>query len=218
MGYLSVNRRSGRRSLYSPTFAARSTNNPKDEPIQKGDPSRKTTPPDLSLPDPSSPSLIPAHPSIKELKESLSDKQLLILQKAGLEWLLLKDNVTTEEIEKAITEVQQKDKATKMFESALGFSKPLPWGSKKEWTDFAEWVRARYKENQMWFGEYNIWRNTPYTKGGMANTRIRGFVKEFYDSWDMFIMSRTPAAKTQQKSNDIVTEQPWRNNLNLGAA
>lgn len=85
-----------------------------------------------------------------------------------------------------------KDIAPKMFEKALGFSKPLPWWSDKEWTAFAEWVCARYSENIICFGEYNIWRNTKYTKGGLSNSRIRGFVMEFYDSWDMFMMSKQP--------------------------
>lgn len=71
MGYLSVNRRAGRKSLYSPTFAARSANAPKDEPVQKSDPSRKATPPESTvqeIPDPSSPPIENALPSIKELK------------------------------------------------------------------------------------------------------------------------------------------------------
>lgn len=79
--------------------------------------------------------------------------------------------------------------APRMFEKALGFSKPLPWWSNKEWSSFADWVVAEYAKRNTSFGEYNIWRNTPYTKGGIANTRLRGFPSEFYDSWDMFVMS-----------------------------
>lgn len=83
-----------------------------------------------------------------------------------------------------------RDVAPKMFEKALGFSKPLPWWSNRVWTEFAQWVCERYDENRFAFGEYNIWRNTPYTKGGLSNTRLRGFPAEFYDSWDMFLMSK----------------------------
>lgn len=89
--------------------------------------------------------------------------------------------------------------APRLFEKSLGFSKPLPWWNNKEWTAFAEWVIERHTESPTCFGEYNIWRNTPYTKGGMANTRIRGFVSEFYDSWDMFMMSREPAKNTPKQ-------------------
>jgi len=85
-----------------------------------------------------------------------------------------------------------RDIAPKKFEQALGFTKALPWWSSKEWTEFGEWVCERHTESNTIFGEYNIWRNTPYTKGGMSNVRIRGFIKEFYDSWDMFMMSRKP--------------------------
>ncbi len=102
--------------------------------------------------------------------------------------------------EQTVQITQLRDIAPKMFEAALGFSKPLPWWQGKDWTTFGEWVCAEYEKSKTSFGEYNIWRNTPYTKGGMANTRIRGFVNEFYDSWDMFQMSKP-------KQND---EPDWR--------
>lgn len=92
---------------------------------------------------------------------------------------------------------QLRDEAPKMFEKALGFTKPLPWWSGKEWDDFSDWVVEQFKQSRFAFGEYNIWRNTPYTKGGLANTRIRGFPAEFYDSWDMFKMSKQPAKETE---------------------
>lgn len=88
-----------------------------------------------------------------------------------------------------------RDLAPKMFERALGFSKPLAWWSNKEWTAFAEWVCEIYAEDKLAFGNYNIWRHTPYTKGGMSNNRIRGFVAEFYDSWDMFKMANVKPAE-----------------------
>lgn len=94
--------------------------------------------------------------------------------------------ITSEIVEQA----QVRDLAPKMFERALGFSKPLPWWGDKDWKDFSEWVCERYKESKTSFGEYNIWRATPYTKGGIANTVIRSFVNKFYDSWDMFMMSQ----------------------------
>jgi len=100
-----------------------------------------------------------------------------------------------------------KDTAPKMFEAALGFSKPLPWWSGKECTEFAEWVCAEYSRSKTSFGEYNIWRNTPYTKGGMANTRIRGFVKEFYDSWDMFKMASGKVDQPKPKTFDPAKEE-----------
>ena len=96
-----------------------------------------------------------------------------------------------------------RDTAPKMFEKALGFSKPLPWWSSKVWTDFGEWVCQRYAESRYAFGEYQIWRGTPYTKGGIANTRLRGFPAEFYDSWDMFKMSK--ADKPPERSSMLRT-------------
>lgn len=64
MGYLSVVRQSGKKSIYEPSFAARG----------EGDPSRKTTGPVQYLTDPSSLSREKSSPSIKELnKESLKE-------------------------------------------------------------------------------------------------------------------------------------------------
>ncbi len=107
--------------------------------------------------------------------------------------------ITTEIVERA----QLRDLAPRMFEKALGFSKPLPWWNGKDWTAFGEWVCEQYAESKTSFGEYNIWRNTPYTKGGMANTRIRGFVAEFYDSWDMFQMTHEPAKNNPVREEGV---------------
>ena len=92
---------------------------------------------------------------------------------------------------------QLRDIAPKMFEKALGFSKPLPWWSTKEWETFADWVVAEYAKSKTSFGEYNNWRNEKFVKGGIANTRLRGFPNEFYDSWDMFIMATRPEQKSK---------------------
>lgn len=69
MGYLSVERKSGKRSIYSPEFAARSTSSPTDQP--KTDPTRKTTPPvgtGKCADDPSSLSIENITPSINRVK------------------------------------------------------------------------------------------------------------------------------------------------------
>jgi len=96
-----------------------------------------------------------------------------------------------------------RDIAPKMFERALGFSKSLPWWSGKDWDAFGEWICQRYAENNTCFVEYNIWRLTPYIKGGMSNNRIRGFVNEFYDSWDMFKMKKTDEDRPEYKYKPI---------------
>jgi hypothetical protein len=100
-----------------------------------------------------------------------------------------------------------RDLAPKMFEKALGFSKPLPWWQGKEWTAFGEWVCDRYAESNTSFGEYNIWRVMPYTKGAMANTRIRLSTIEFMDSWDMFMMSKGNKTDEQRPEYKTYKEQ-----------
>ncbi len=181
MGYLSTTKSSGKKSLFSPNFAARGSNQPND------DPSRKTrgqeTPLQPSGGHPSSLAIEKSHPAIKELKELIPSSIENAIY-AGLP-------VTEEMAERASIQ----NNAPRQFENALGFSKPLAWWSNKEWTAFAEWVCEIYAEDKLAFGNYNIWRHTPYTKGGMSNNRIRGFVAEFYDSWDMFKMANVKPAE-----------------------
>lgn len=179
MGYLSIDR-SGKKNLYTPEFAARGIDrNPSETLVKKLD----STP---VYQVESTPLLEKSASSIKELKEliPLSIENAIY---AGVE--VTKEMVQTDEL---------RNLAPRMFEKALGFSKPLPWWNGKEWTAFGDWVCEQYAESKTAFGEYNIWRHTPYTKGGMANTRIRGFVTEFYDSWDMFKMSKKQPAEQSE--------------------
>jgi DNA-binding transcriptional ArsR family regulator len=77
MGYLSVTRSDGKKNIYDPEFVARSFNSPTSEPLQKNDPSRKTTPPVVTgtnSADPSSPAEENSVPTYKELKELIQEK------------------------------------------------------------------------------------------------------------------------------------------------
>lgn len=180
MGYLAA-RKNGTKNLYTPEFAARSTNLPTEKPNGK-----ETLPKERYggvYQERSSPPLEKTHPSIKELKELIP---------LSIENAIVTNQPVTEEMAR---KASIQNNAPRQFENALGFSKPLAWWSNKEWTAFAEWVCERYAEDKLCFANYNIWRNTPYTKGGMSNNRIRGFVKEFYDSWDMFMMANVKPAE-----------------------
>lgn len=134
----------------------------------------------------------------KDIKKDFEEKALNLrkeLAKTSIEAAIYADEELTEE---TVSAVSMRDIAPKMFEAALKFSKPLPWWQGKDWTDFAEWVVEEYQRSKTSFGEYNIWRNTQYTKGGMTNSRIRGFINEFYDSWDMFKMATKPVAEEEK--------------------
>jgi len=146
--------------------------------------------------------------SMDELCDELADTAIELrgfkmIEGAGVDWAILAGEDITEGM---VKEIQLRDLAPKMFEKALGFSKPLPWWSNKSWTSFGEWVCAEWNKSKISFGEYNIWRNTPYTKGGLSNTRLRGFVNEFYDSWDMFRMSQPK--KTDEARPEYKTKKP----------
>lgn len=98
-----------------------------------------------------------------------------------------------------------RDLAPKAFEGALGFSTALPWWSNKDWTSFAVWVVERYIADPRIFEKFEIWRNTKFVKGSISNNRIRGFVAEFYDSFDMFMKSAKLENKTYQQPTEIDT-------------
>ena len=115
--------------------------------------------------------------------------------------VVMGQTVTAEQVQDASI----RDKAPKMFEAALGISKPLPWYSGgKDWSEFLEWVIERYGESKTSFGEYNIWRNGQYVKGSLSNVKIRNNVKDFYDSWDMFVMAK--GRKTDETAGNYQTD------------
>jgi len=177
-GYLRVIRGAKRYNLYEPEFAAIGR---RAEPTETVNSVESTQLSQVSGTDEST--FSPEESSRVDLNKINKIKPEIPL---SVENAIFANQPITEEMVKA---ENLRDIAPKMFERALGFSKPLPWWSNKDWTAFAEWVCERYAESKTAFGEYNIWRNTPYTKGGMSNNRIRGFVNEFYDSWDMFKMA-----------------------------
>ena len=80
MGYLAIRKQSGKKSIYKPSFTARGANSPTDEPVQKNDPSRKTTRPDRPLEsadDPSRPPIETALPiPLRELKELIKSEKM----------------------------------------------------------------------------------------------------------------------------------------------
>jgi hypothetical protein len=67
-------------------------------------------------------------------------------------------------------------------------------------------VCNRYAESKISFGEYQIWRSDKYASGKMTNPRIRGFPAEFYDSWDMFLMSK----ETHKTDEDRPEYKPFK--------
>jgi DNA-binding Lrp family transcriptional regulator len=111
----------------------------------------------------------------------------------------------TEDMRKAAA---ARDQAPKAFEGALGFSTALPWWSNKDWTDFSVWVVERYIADPRIFERYEKWRTTPFVKGAISNQRIRGFIKEFYDSFDMFAKTVKPASQEINPA-PIVVDSPY---------
>jgi len=134
----------------------------------------------------------PIKESIKEKKDivSLSKRQLA---NTSIQAAIFGGMPITEEM---MIDARLKDEAPKMFEAALGFSRPLAWTSDKDWTSFEAWVLGIYRTDPKAFERFETWRNTPYVKGSISNNRIRGFVNEFYDAWDMFKKQDAPQVST----------------------
>ena len=143
----------------------------------------------------------------KEIKKKKTTPDFSTLRKI-IEGTLTIENAiavgvtVTEEMRQAAA---ARDLAPKAFEGALGFSTALPWWSNKDWTSFAVWVVERYIADPRIFEKFETWRNTKFVKGSISNNRIRGFVAEFYDSFDMFMKSAKPENKTYQQPTEIDT-------------
>jgi len=179
MGYMAVARKSGMKSIYSPEFVARATANPTEQPLQE-----TCTPPVCNHSYPTSPAIENPIPSIKRVKRvNTQTSKNEIASMGGIAWALAGGLEVTEEM---AAEVRLRDAAPIAFEAALGFSRPLAWTADKDWLAFGAWVLAQYRVDAECFKRFENWRNTPYVKGSISNNRLRGFVNEFYDSWDMF--------------------------------
>lgn len=147
----------------------------------------------------------------KQVKKNTFD--MLALTRKILEGSMTIENAiaagvpVTEDMRKA---AEARDQAPKSFEAALGFSKPLPWWSNKEWTNFSVWVVEQYIADAKIFEKFQAWRVTPFVKGSIANQRIRGFVAEFYDAFDMF---KVTLKKDEPEYVPPVVDSPYARSL-----
>ena len=189
-GLMRVTRERGKPNHYIPAFVARGAGKepvvgnflrvgqPVGLPVEK----TPTTLEPTSLENPDS-------KESKREKEKKSTFDMLNLTRKILEGSMTIENAiaagvpVTEDMRRA---AEVRDLAPKSFEAALGFSKPLPWWSNKDWTNFSVWVVEQYIADVRVFEKFEAWRNTPFVKGSISNQRIRGFITEFYDAFDMF--------------------------------
>ena len=189
-GLMRVTRERGKANHYIPAFVARGAGKePAGKILRVGQP--------VGLPVEETPTTLePTSLENPDSKESLREKDkkktfdMLALTRKIIEGSMTIENAiardvpVTEDMRKA---AEARDQAPKSFEAALGFSTPLPWWSKQDWTKFSVWVVEQYIADQRIFEKFEAWRNTPFVKGSISNQRIRGFVKEFYDAFDMFM-------------------------------
>lgn len=127
--------------------------------------------------------------TLKKRKQSLAGTSIEAAIWAGTE--------ISEEMTRAL---KLRTDAQNEFERALGFSKPLPWTVDKDWQMFGGWVMEKYHDDPQVFQRYETWRNQPYVRGAIDNKRLRGFVTEFYDSFDMFLKQDKPENKDNRTS------------------
>ena len=180
-GYMTINR-DGKTNIYQPVFVARGEEKPKETLVKKLD----STP---VYQYESSTAIENSVPSIKRVKRVNTQTSKRQLANTSIEAAIFGGMPITEEM---MIEARLKDEAPKMFEAALGFSRPLAWTSDKDWTSFGAGVLDIFRNDQKAFERFETWRNTPYVKGSISNNRIRGFVNEFYDAWDMFKKQDAP--------------------------
>jgi hypothetical protein len=173
-GYLKVRRGERKFNLYEPEFSAIGRmNEPSNESTKwTGQADESTFPADESTFSPNESSAV-----------DLNKRNKSKLELRGIENKIFAGLPVTED---DLLDEKLKGEATAMFERAFGITKSWPWWSDKVWTEFSKWVVERYKEDRFAFGNYIIWRATPYVKGAMSNVQIRRDPELFSDSWDMF--------------------------------
>ena len=192
MGYLTVTKKSGKRNIYKPEFAARGYNSPTEEPVQKNDQSRKTTSPVPSLEsasDQSSLSEEKSDPSIKRVKRVNTT-----YQPKGIETAMWQGRPVTEE---DLPEFENREKpAIDAFEQALNI--PANWNwypakttDEKVWRDFRAYLVGLYEADNQCFVKYAQWRRKPYAKGAVSITTIKRDPSIFASSWAEYLASET---------------------------
>lgn len=213
MGYLSVTRMAGRRSVYRPEFVARAGNSPTEEtrPPQKNDPSRKTTPPVVplaNLSDPSSQSIAGAHPSINRVKRvnGFKNSKPSI---PGIEAAMFADRpVTAEDFPQAA-----EDEALKAFESAFRCPGSWKWHPGKgsdetAWKSLREAVVRIYKsDGAAGFEGYVTWSAQPYSRGAMTLLAIKNNPENFALSWVAYQGSDAYRAKKTDEDRGVYLDE-----------
>lgn len=116
MGYLSVNRRQGRKSIYQPEFAARSS----ADPTQDIHPSRKTTPPVSTQGYPSSPPIEQATPIPLELKELKHGDKSPDTENLPIDWQVGLGGAITTNDEESMFHKQARDSANSIEMGCAG--------------------------------------------------------------------------------------------------
>ena len=140
----------------------------------------------------------------------ITEENLEILKKAGLEWMILAGKEITQEV---IDNAVLQHNAKNTFEKVFGFG-TLPWSSNDVWTKFEKLVIKAYKENPGWIADYVFWRNGDGKYKAFSNRKIRENPQMFIDTgYPEYQASKTPQKQAQSPAEPKPLVTPFTQNL-----
>lgn len=187
MGYLSVQKEAGKKSVFKPSFAARGENYPSDEPIQKTDGLTHPVPKDNH---PSSLSNINLAPSINRVKRVNTTKT----QIKGIEAAMFDGREVTQD------DIPSNDEALKAFERDLQCPGSWSWYPAKStdepaWKSLREFVVTLYQSDAKAFEKYCTWARDPFSRGAKLPIHIRQDPTCFEYAWLAYQAANPSAGK-----------------------
>lgn len=188
MGYLSVQKEAGKKSIFKPSFAARGENYPSDEPIQKSD---GLTSPVSKDNYPSSFSNINSSPSFNRVKRvNTNQKQNL----QGIEAAMFQDRKVEE------SDLPIGDEALKAFERDLQCPGSWSWYPAKStdepaWKSLREFVVTLYQSDPKAFEKYYTWARDQFARGAKLPIHIRQDPTCFEYAWLAYQAANPSAGK-----------------------
>lgn len=192
MGYLSVQKEAGKKSVFKPSFAARGENYPSDEPIQKAD---GLTHPVYKDNHPSSLSNINSASSINRVKRVNTHKT----QIKGIEAAMFGGREVTQD------DIPSNDEALKAFERDMQLPGSWSWYPAKSseeavWKALRGFVVELYQKDNKAFEKYYTWSRQPYSRGAMTVLGIKRNPQDFELSWAAFCASEMYSEKVPQSA------------------
>lgn len=196
MGYLTVQKETGKKSIFKPSFAARGENSPSEEPVQFLD--GLTRPVSTQGYPSSSPeeNIVPSIIRVKRVKQTPKI--------SGIEAAMFQDRKVEE------SDLYAQEPALLAFERDMQLPASWEWypakqTKEREWRLLRDFVIKTYADDPKAFEKYNTWRNQPFVKGAKSNTQIKEYPADFEVSWSDYLRANPQSSQTTDRTSMLRT-------------